>query len=74
MRFKFALTFALAHYNADNTRWGKSMADDTAQTVNVKTDEALEGSISDDNNSNVNNGEKDEVVKTFKGLVSYPAE
>ncbi|XP_071391144.1 probable ATP-dependent RNA helicase DDX47 isoform X2 [Centroberyx affinis] len=44
------------------------MADDSEQSGKLKTDETLEGSSSDDDNSDVNSGENDEAVKTFKDL------
>uniref|UniRef100_UPI003AACCD38 probable ATP-dependent RNA helicase DDX47 isoform X3 n=1 Tax=Centroberyx gerrardi TaxID=166262 RepID=UPI003AACCD38 len=44
------------------------MADDSEQSGKLKTDETLEGSSSDDDNSDVISGENDEAVKTFKDL------
>lgn len=45
------------------------MADDSKENSKLNTDETLEGSSSDDDNSNVNSGESEEAVKTFKDLV-----
>lgn len=41
---------------------------DVEESVNPNTDETLEGSSSDEN-GDLNSGENDEAVKTFKDLV-----
>lgn len=48
------------------------MADEGKEIVKLNTDETLEGSSSDNDNSHVNSAENDETVKTFKDLVSFP--
>ena len=49
---------------------GASSMADVEESVKANTDETLEGSSSDDDNSHVNGGENDEAVKSFKDLVS----
>ncbi len=42
---------------------------DSEDSVKPNTHETLEGSSSDDDNSQFNSGDTDETVKTFKDLV-----
>lgn len=50
------------------------MADESEKSTEINTDEALDGSGSDDDSSDVIVAETVETVKTFKDLVSCQTE